>query len=77
MSSDDHSAPVREFLRSSNPNLESLLPRFCELGIEDFETLRAFKTWTSDEREELLLGGHFNKLQRLAVQRKADQLASR
>jgi len=78
MSADDPSAPVREFLRSLKPNLESLLPRFCELGVEDFATLSAFKAWTSDEREELL-GEHFNKLQRLAVQiplRKADQLTS-
>lgn len=71
---DDPSAPVQEFLRSLNPNLEQLLPRFRELGIEDVETLLAFKTWTVDEREELLRG-ELNKLQLLAVQnflKKAD-----
>jgi hypothetical protein len=64
---DDPSAPVKEFLRSLNPNLERLLPRFRELGIEDLETLLAFKTWNSDEREELLRGD-LNRLQLLAVQ---------
>ena len=64
---DDPSAPVKEFLRSLNPNLECLLPRFRELGIEDLETLLAFKTWSPRQREELLRGD-LNKLQLLAVQ---------
>jgi len=63
----DPSAPVKEFLRSLNPNLERLLPRFCELGIEDHETLLAFKSWSAGEREELLKA-HLNKFQLLAVQ---------
>jgi hypothetical protein len=66
--------PVQKFLRSLNPSLERLLPRFRELGIEDVETLLAFKTWTVDEREELLRG-EVNKLQLLAIQnflKKAD-----
>jgi hypothetical protein len=63
----DPSEPVREFLRSLIPNLEHLLPRFCKLGIEDLETLLAFKAWSRNEREELLVAD-LNKFQLLAVQ---------
>jgi hypothetical protein len=64
---DDSSAPVKRFLGSLNPSLERLLPIFHKLGIEDFETLHAFKTWSPDEREELLRDD-LNKFQLLAVQ---------
>jgi hypothetical protein len=67
MSAPDPSAPVKEFLRSLNPSLEHLLDRFRELGIENLETLLAFKTWSTDERQELFKG-ELNKLQLLAVQ---------
>jgi len=50
-----------------NPSLERLFPRFSELGIEDLETLLAFKSWSPEERVELLKAD-LNKLQLLAVQ---------
>jgi hypothetical protein len=64
---DDPSTPVKEFLRSLNPSLEHLVARFCELGIENLETLLAFKTWRPEEQEKLLKG-ELNKFQILAVQ---------
>lgn len=50
-----------------NPPLEHVLPRFIEIGIEDQETLVAFRSWSPEDREQLM-EGELNKLQRQVVQ---------
>lgn len=63
----DPSAPVKEFLRSLNPNLEYLLKHFDKLGIKDHRSLSVFKAYSTRARERFLREGQFNLLERFAV----------
>lgn len=48
--SEDPFSPVLHFLRSLNPSLEELAPRFRKAGIKNTQRLRAVASWEAKRR---------------------------